>query len=104
MTDRDLACHAAQDVPGERQRAIQGNQDQDVKQVDGDERSDEANKDQGFRGRGNLQIGHRRALPNRTEEHTSELQSIMRISYAVFCLKNNKTAPYIQKTDKRIHK
>src|SRR3546814_1661582 len=32
----------------------------------------------------------RRALtrmPNRSEEHTSELQSLMRISYAVFCLK-----------------
>src|SRR3546814_6792625 len=26
---------------------------------------------------------------NRSEEHTSELQSLMRISYAVFCLKNN---------------
>src|SRR3546814_971959 len=32
---------------------------------------------------------HRRALPaarDRSEEHTSELQSLMRISYAVFCL------------------
>src|SRR3546814_5442719 len=28
----------------------------------------------------------------RSEEHTSELQSLMRISYAVFCLKNKKTA------------
>src|SRR3546814_2093247 len=27
----------------------------------------------------------------RSEEHTSELQSLMRISYAVFCLKNNTT-------------
>src|SRR3546814_1051164 len=27
----------------------------------------------------------------RSEEHTSELQSLMRISYAVFCLKHNKT-------------
>src|SRR3546814_5057897 len=27
----------------------------------------------------------------RSEEHTSELQSLMRISYAVFCLKTNKT-------------
>src|SRR3546814_1464445 len=27
----------------------------------------------------------------RSEEHTSELQSLMRISYAVFCLKNTKT-------------
>src|SRR3546814_7098647 len=26
-------------------------------------------------------------LPGRSEEHTSELQSLMRISYAVFCLK-----------------
>src|SRR3546814_4659368 len=26
-------------------------------------------------------------MPNRSEEHTSELQSLMRISYAVFCLK-----------------
>src|SRR3546814_3820058 len=28
---------------------------------------------------------------NRSEEHTSELQSIMRISYAVFCLKKKNT-------------
>src|SRR3546814_5177190 len=34
-----------------------------------------------------------RAAPSRSEEHTSELQSLMRISYAVFCLqqKNSKT-------------
>src|SRR3546814_8134006 len=31
---------------------------------------------------------HRRT--NRSEEHTSELQSLMRISYAVFCLKKKK--------------
>src|SRR3546814_4515790 len=29
---------------------------------------------------------------DRSEEHTSELQSLMRISYAVFCLKKKKTA------------
>src|SRR3546814_9496965 len=29
----------------------------------------------------------RETLPARSEEHTSELQSLMRISYAVFCLK-----------------
>src|SRR3546814_6513330 len=29
-------------------------------------------------------------LDARSEEHTSELQSLMRISYAVFCLKKNK--------------
>src|SRR3546814_3199100 len=31
-----------------------------------------------------------RARIGRSEEHTSELQSLMRISYAVFCLKNKK--------------
>src|SRR3546814_4169738 len=30
--------------------------------------------------------------PDRSEEHTSELQSLMRISYAVFCLKKKTTA------------
>src|SRR3546814_3262701 len=29
--------------------------------------------------------------PSRSEEHTSELQSLMRISYAGFCLKEKKT-------------
>src|SRR3546814_3992111 len=31
-----------------------------------------------------------RERPERSEEHTSELQSLMRISYAVFCLKQKK--------------
>src|SRR3546814_3675129 len=31
--------------------------------------------------------------PLRSEEHTSELQSLMRISYAVFCLKKKKNQP-----------
>src|SRR3546814_3148488 len=30
---------------------------------------------------------------SRSEEHTSELQSLMRISYAVFCLKKKKISP-----------
>src|SRR3546814_5591632 len=34
---------------------------------------------------------HQRSVsPLRSEEHTSELQSLMRISYAVFCLKKKK--------------
>src|SRR3546814_1242442 len=48
-----------------------------------------------------FQWGFRRQVPRfdlaiddavpRSEEHTSELQSLMRISYAVFCLKKKKT-------------
>src|SRR3546814_1958940 len=34
--------------------------------------------------------------PRRSEEHTSELQSLMRISYAVFCLKKKKHTNKIQ--------
>src|SRR3546814_8957996 len=45
------------------------------------------------------ELGHRRMIvlrgdkrsDQRSEEHTSELQSLMRISYAVFCLKKKKT-------------
>src|SRR3546814_18808696 len=35
-------------------------------------------------------VGDLSRLRERTEEHTSELQSLMRISYAVFCLKKKK--------------
>src|SRR3546814_3036718 len=44
--------------------------------------------------RASLRRGNGRdTWPGRSEEHTSELQSLMRISYAVFCLKkkNNET-------------
>src|SRR3546814_5349169 len=36
----------------------------------------------------------------RSEEHTSELQSLMRISYAVFCLKKKKHEPTRPRTNK----
>src|SRR3546814_8138809 len=41
----------------------------------------------------------------RSEEHTSELQSLMRISYAVFCLKKKKPiiTPHKQQTKKNAH-
>src|SRR3546814_4263118 len=47
------------------------------------------------------QLGHRQrvvvALADlRSEEHTSELQSLMRISYAVFCLKKKKQKKHIR--------
>src|SRR3546814_7626714 len=36
----------------------------------------------------------------RSEEHTSELQSLMRISYAVFCLKKKKIHPHSTHSDR----
>src|SRR3546814_7575054 len=37
-----------------------------------------------------LEASQDHRLEDRSEEHTSELQSLMRISYAVFCLKKKK--------------
>src|SRR3546814_5689074 len=78
----------------------------DFDDVDGDRRRDDRGADAFHR----LRIGvrrHRLAADmeadaervgglarrhqQRSEEHTSELQSLMRISYAVFCLKKKKT-------------
>src|SRR3546814_6368060 len=42
------------------------------------------------RARRELEPGGRFGVGQRSEEHTSELQSLMRISYAVFCLKKKK--------------
>src|SRR3546814_6218059 len=42
-----------------------------------------------FRGPG-IEGSAKSSLSRRSEEHTSELQSLMRISYAVFCLKKKK--------------
>src|SRR3546814_9484466 len=42
--------------------------------------------------------------PRRSEEHTSELQSIMRISYAAFCLKKkNTTMAKVENTEAQTH-
>src|SRR3546814_2993918 len=41
------------------------------------------------------QIAMQAAALERSEEHTSELQSLMRISYAVFCLKKKKKSKII---------
>src|SRR3546814_4143912 len=43
------------------------------------------------------------AIAKRSEEHTSELQSLMRISYAVFCLKKKHTKNSLQKQHTTTH-
>src|SRR3546814_4386386 len=44
------------------------------------------------------------AIPRRSEEHTSELQSLMRISYAVFCLKKTKKTTNTHNVKQQNHK
>src|SRR3546814_10784889 len=44
-------------------------------------------------------VGQNDESQMRSEEHTSELQSLMRISYAVFCLKKKKREHYTRKTN-----
>src|SRR3546814_10778472 len=61
----------------------------------GREKMEELFRSLGFDGRPHIELKER-AFPlwpkswGRSEEHTSELQSLMRISYAVFCLKKQK--------------
>src|SRR3546814_2548596 len=50
---------------------------------------------------GRTEITLPREWKDRSEEHTSELQSLMRISYAVFCLKKKKTQHDKTRTNKR---
>src|SRR3546814_2972471 len=47
--------------------------------------------------------GEVRKFDPRSEEHTSELQSLMRISYAVFCLKKKKNNNKTTNTYKSFH-
>src|SRR3546814_9737052 len=62
-----------------------------------------------IRGHPHFGRGLARAEIARSEEHTSELQSLMRISYAVFCLKKKKTRKRknrrnkIINTDEQLH-
>src|SRR3546814_8345794 len=53
-------------------------------------------------GTGHAWHGHRMG-GDRSEEHTSELQSLMRISYAVFCLKKKKKKYTEHKDNRSIH-
>src|SRR3546814_4514938 len=59
----------------------------------------------GLAGEGIADLGlrdqDRELAADRSEEHTSELQSLMRISYAVFCLKQ-KTTPKNHATNNRL--
>src|SRR3546814_8696150 len=72
------------EAPRERDRAEAGD-DQ------ADEAGEQADADIVEQGRGIAayfdRADARSVAPDRSEEHTSDLQSLMRISYAVFCLK-----------------
>src|SRR3546814_6836384 len=69
----------------------------DVQRVGGEieHRRRAATDVEGIDAGGNEAIGH-----GRSEEHTSELQSLMRISYAVFCLKKKKTSQMAEQNRK----
>src|SRR3546814_3380885 len=48
-------------------------------------------------------VSERAVGGDRSEEHTSELQSLMRISYAVFCLKKQKKTQLAARLQKALH-
>src|SRR3546814_10147500 len=49
-------------------------------------------------------IFNRWTVSRRSEEHTSELQSLMRISYAVFCLKKNREQTHRKRNKTRANR
>src|SRR3546814_9191576 len=76
--DGDVAADRAERVEGARRRL--------------DQITDAADVDHGMACTAAIERSgdfrdHERCVARRSEEHTSELQSLMRISYAVFCLK-----------------
>src|SRR3546814_3650231 len=99
---RRLLAEASQDIHADDERDA-GDAEQRARQLQWRERlmarhqqRDEEHEDRG----GGVQHAGEPAVdvelapgqqrPGRSEEHTSELQSLMRISYAVFCLKKKK--------------
>src|SRR3546814_6445455 len=96
-------------VMGDRQQYVHDNRDRAfaglVASVDNAERFTAEDIARAERGRGRLFLKAAQLFEQydvlitptlgtpRSEEHTSELQSLMRISYAVFCLKKKKTQP-----------
>src|SRR3546814_1402414 len=82
---RALGAHLQQD--GDRQRQDHG--DGDGHHLAGPERAGVSQAQQGL-----LEGSVHRGAGPRSEEHTSELQSLMRISYAVFCLTQKQTSPH----------
>src|SRR3546814_9985832 len=75
VADMDIVAH-----PGSVGRVVIGAVDGDVAAL----------ADRGLYGDLDQMRGTGGGLAGRSEEHTSELQSLMRISYAVFCLKKKK--------------
>src|SRR3546814_1610929 len=64
----------------------------------------DSNRPQAESGRAPQARGATSRITPRSEEHTSELQSLMRISYAVFCLKKTKIIIKINLTYTHRHK
>src|SRR3546814_6211873 len=80
---RRVLAGEAEAAADQVQHGNQGNDDQGQRQQDPDHFAGNRVRCGGLRGGGR----GGRTRGQRSEEHTSELQSLMRISYAVFCLK-----------------
>src|SRR3546814_4270688 len=97
----DLALHGSQHESGRpgrprlrlfRQRLVRREQDQQPPRgrADRADRSAAVRRFAGHAQAGRLPPGPEARAAQRSEEHTSELQPLMRNSYAVFCLKKKK--------------
>src|SRR3546814_1667068 len=90
------SCWSAEAGDGARSRGADRHADQ--AQADGDPRPARQSARRGVPARADVARGGWLPVRARSEEHTSELQSLMRISYAVFCLKKKRTIIEINAT------
>src|SRR3546814_5848559 len=101
-SDLDRGAEQPRRRLGPRARALEG-QGEDHREHDGVEQADRQRDEAGGRAADGHDIeaqhrGDRGGERERSEEHTSEVQSLMRSSYAVFCLTKKKTLLLCQTT------
>src|SRR3546814_2538730 len=80
--------------PGHHPQFVQVDKDWLVKRRCREKNGEEGASPKRGGGEGEADVDGRSCGLLRSEEHTSELQSLMRISYAVFCLKKKKLQHY----------
>src|SRR3546814_5574506 len=92
---RSQTAHALFDLGGKRTRGKRGHRRRKIARDGPHDRRSRARSIRSVHRQDGERPGLVEHFMRRSEEHTSELQSLMRISYAVFCLKKKKyTIPH----------
>src|SRR3546814_10336105 len=100
LVDDDKAYRLTAELPGLSEQDIAVSIADGVLDISGEKKEESERKDKGYLyserryGSFHRQVSLPSDVDQRSEEHTSELQSLMRSSYAVFCLKKKQKQKY----------